>query len=300
MRYSSHPIMPARWSKGVGGGGFDGGSGGHPHTARVHRPAELRSLMAAEGYEFARDVPLGDSPVWQPWHVVEFSAAIAPAPPPITSGRPRGRARPVTRYITAGANRPPLDCNRSAMDDDELIAARGGRRRHGAAGAVLPARAVAGRPAARGAARRRGGGRAAGDVPRGMARRGGLPARAARPAAGCGASPGRQAALWLRRRGPAAAALPGAVTAADAAGGRPGGGGAGPGRPGGRGRRARAAGRPGTRGVAADVRGGPAGGGGGGADGRPGGHGEKPRAPGPAAAAGGAAAAGAGAEGGVR
>jgi SAM-dependent methyltransferase len=34
--------------------------------------AELRSLMAAEGYGFARDVPLGDSPVWQPWHVVEF------------------------------------------------------------------------------------------------------------------------------------------------------------------------------------------------------------------------------------
>ena len=34
--------------------------------------AELRSLMTAEGYEFARDVPLGDSPVWQPWHVVEF------------------------------------------------------------------------------------------------------------------------------------------------------------------------------------------------------------------------------------
>jgi hypothetical protein len=43
------------------------------YTARVHlRPAELRSLMTAEGYEFARDVPLGDSPVWQPWHVVEF------------------------------------------------------------------------------------------------------------------------------------------------------------------------------------------------------------------------------------
>jgi SAM-dependent methyltransferase len=34
--------------------------------------AELRSLMAAEGYKFARDVPLGDSPAWQPWHVVEF------------------------------------------------------------------------------------------------------------------------------------------------------------------------------------------------------------------------------------
>lgn len=34
--------------------------------------AELRSLMAAEGYGFARDVPLGESPVWQPWHVVEF------------------------------------------------------------------------------------------------------------------------------------------------------------------------------------------------------------------------------------
>ena len=27
---------------------------------------------AAEGYEFARDVPLGDSPAWLPWHVVEF------------------------------------------------------------------------------------------------------------------------------------------------------------------------------------------------------------------------------------
>jgi hypothetical protein len=40
--------------------------------ARVRPAAELRSLMAAEGYEFARDVPLGDSPVWQPWHVVEF------------------------------------------------------------------------------------------------------------------------------------------------------------------------------------------------------------------------------------
>ena len=36
------------------------------------RLAELRSLMAAEGYGFARDVPLGDSPAWQPWHVVEF------------------------------------------------------------------------------------------------------------------------------------------------------------------------------------------------------------------------------------
>ena len=34
--------------------------------------AELRSLMASEGYEFARDVPLGDSPAWRPWHVVEF------------------------------------------------------------------------------------------------------------------------------------------------------------------------------------------------------------------------------------
>ena len=34
--------------------------------------ADLRSLMAAEGYELARDVPLGDSPAWQPWHVVEF------------------------------------------------------------------------------------------------------------------------------------------------------------------------------------------------------------------------------------
>ena len=31
-----------------------------------------RSLMAAEGYGFARNVPLGDSPVWQPGHVVEF------------------------------------------------------------------------------------------------------------------------------------------------------------------------------------------------------------------------------------
>jgi hypothetical protein len=28
--------------------------------------------MASQGYEFARDVPLGDSPAWQPWHVVEF------------------------------------------------------------------------------------------------------------------------------------------------------------------------------------------------------------------------------------
>ncbi len=34
--------------------------------------ADLRSLMASEGYELARDVPLGDSPAWQPWHVVEF------------------------------------------------------------------------------------------------------------------------------------------------------------------------------------------------------------------------------------
>jgi hypothetical protein len=34
--------------------------------------AELRSLMASEGYELARYVPLGDSPPWQPWHVVEF------------------------------------------------------------------------------------------------------------------------------------------------------------------------------------------------------------------------------------
>jgi hypothetical protein len=28
--------------------------------------------MAAEGYEFARDVQLGDSPAWPPWHVVEL------------------------------------------------------------------------------------------------------------------------------------------------------------------------------------------------------------------------------------
>jgi len=34
--------------------------------------AELRSLMASEGYDFARDVPLGGSPAWRPWHVVEF------------------------------------------------------------------------------------------------------------------------------------------------------------------------------------------------------------------------------------
>ena len=34
--------------------------------------AELRSLMASEGYGFARDVPLGDSPAWRPWHTVEF------------------------------------------------------------------------------------------------------------------------------------------------------------------------------------------------------------------------------------
>ena len=33
---------------------------------------ELESLMAAEGYELGRDVPLGDSPEWRPWHVVEF------------------------------------------------------------------------------------------------------------------------------------------------------------------------------------------------------------------------------------
>ena len=99
----------------------------------------------------------------------------------------------------------------------------------------------------------------------------------------------RQAALLLRRRGPAAAALPdGAtagprqaadpaevalaradLTAAVAALGPPGG--------------------PGTRGVAAPVCGGPPGGGGGGAAGGPAGHGQKPRPPGPAAAAGGAA-----------
>jgi O-methyltransferase len=32
---------------------------------------ELRSLMASEGYEFVRDVSLGESPAWRPWHVVE-------------------------------------------------------------------------------------------------------------------------------------------------------------------------------------------------------------------------------------
>jgi len=42
------------------------------HPGEAASLAELRSLMASGGYEFARDVPLGDSPAWQPWHVVEF------------------------------------------------------------------------------------------------------------------------------------------------------------------------------------------------------------------------------------
>ena len=112
----------------------------------------------------------------------------------------------------------------------------------------------------------------------------------------CGAAGGwlwgiarRQAALLLRRRGPAAAMLPGEVTAgarqagdpaevalarADLAAAVA---------------SARAARGPGTRGVAAPVRGGPPGSGGGGDAGGSVGHGEKPRPPGPAAAAGGAA-----------
>src|SRR5215472_8638484 len=121
-----------------------------------------------------------------------------------------------------------------------------------------------------------------------MARRGPLPpGRRGRglavghraPAGGAAAAPPRAGRGRAARRG----------HGRGAGGGRPGGGGAGAGRPGGRGRRARAARRPGSRGLAAAVRGGPPRGGGGGAAGGPAGHGEKPRPPGPAAAAGGAA-----------
>ena len=95
----------------------------------------------------------------------------------------------------------------------------------------------------------------------------------------------RQAALFLRRRGPAALILPAVIPAdgrhacdpAEAALSRAAIAGAvarpGPG------------GQPGTRGVAADVRRGPAGRGGGRADGRSGRDREEPRAPGQAAAA---------------
>jgi len=41
-------------------------------VSRPDRRSRARRLMAAEGYEFARDVQLGDSPAWPPWHVVEL------------------------------------------------------------------------------------------------------------------------------------------------------------------------------------------------------------------------------------
>src|SRR5580704_3008311 len=155
---------------------------------------------------------------------------------------------------------------------------------------------MAGRQAARRAARRGGRGRAAGNVPRGLARRrpvpaGGLGGRLAvghRPAAG-----GLVAAPPRARR--TAAARPGGRRRP--ASPRPGGSGLVPGRAGRGGQRPRAGGRPGARDMAADVRRGQERGRGGRADGRVGGHGEEPRAPGPAADARGAAAARAGAGG---
>src|SRR5204863_3314565 len=50
-------------------------------------------------------------PSWQP-------GAVTASPP---AGGTAGPCH-VTGYITAGANRPPLDCNRRAMDDDGLVA----------------------------------------------------------------------------------------------------------------------------------------------------------------------------------
>ena len=186
-------------------------------------------------------------------------------------------------------NQPRPDCNRSAMDDDGLVA-------RVAAGDDTALRELFSRHAPWLAARlravlprRRGRGRPAGDVPRGLARRAWLPAVRRgrglavghRPQAGCAAAapprPGRGRAA---RRGHGPGARRRATRRRWRCRGRTW-------RP--RSPRSGPPGAPRTRGVAAAVCGGPPGGGGGGDAGGPAGHGEKPRPPGPAAAAGGAA-----------
>src|SRR6266566_4417071 len=226
--------MPARWSQGVGGGGFEGRESPRDagHTARVHLagacqcPAATCMSSATSGTTGRMTRRSGSSPT-----------ATGPGPS--------------QRCVTACANQPPLDCNRSAMDDDGLVA-------RVAAGDDTALRELFSRHAPWLAAR----------------------LRAALPAAEVeDVLQETFLAVWRGadgyRPGGAAAAppRPGRGRAARrghggrAAGGRPGGGGAGTGGPGGRGRRARAARGPGTRGVAAPVRGGPPGGGGGGAAG---------------------------------
>src|SRR5438046_9558020 len=97
--------MPARRSQGVGGGGLKGGN-----------PREMPAIGPAFISRRCVSVPGGDlhvlSNVRHDWEDDEAKRIVANC----------HRAWSVTRCITAGTNQPPLDCNRSAMDDDGLVA----------------------------------------------------------------------------------------------------------------------------------------------------------------------------------
>ena len=265
--------------------------------------AAVPVAMVALGYHYFTDIVAGHGGRHRDG--AADRAAHRPGPPGWRAarhgrgGHRRAQRRSFTvtgaagKNFAAPANRLPPGRNREAMDDDALIAAVARRddtalrelfSRHAPWLAarlrgVLPAAEVEDVLQETFLAVWRG---AAGYRPEGSA--GGWLWGIAR----------RQAALWLRRRGPAELLLPALIAARRPAPGRSGGGGGVPGRAGQGGRRPGPGGRPGARDLAADVRRRQERGRGGGADGRLGRHGEEPCAPGPAADARGPAAARAG------